>query len=102
MSTFHTLLKDSLCGLPSGIGCGTGLVPSLPRCVFSISHSIPPKIATLGKPVQPLGRSETSASTWQYRTHSGVKCFLGKAIALGKKNPKCLWFMFSPIRKTVF
>lgn len=63
---------------------------------FSTTCSFPPQITALGKAMQPLGRSETAARTWQHRARSGVKFIEEKAIALGKKCPKCLWFMFFP------
>lgn len=46
--------------------------------------------------MQPLGCSDTAARTWQLRAHSGVKFIEEKAIALRKKCPKCLCFMFFP------
>lgn len=95
----------------TGTGCGMGSPPdpSVPSqnhraawagrafkgqlvqlSFFSTTCSFPSQITALGKAMQPLGRSETAARTWQHRAHSGVKFIEEKAIALGKKCPKCL------------
>lgn len=95
MNTFHAA-EAELLWAAHWDRVGDGLVPSSARCVFSIIRSIAPKMTILGKSVQLLAPSETSARTWQHRAHSGVKCFEGKPTALGKKNLQCLCFMFFP------
>lgn len=62
--TPSTLLKQSLCGLPTGTGCGTGSCPPYPAVSSPSLAALLLKITILGKPMQLLARSETSARTW--------------------------------------
>lgn len=90
------LLKQSLCGLPNGTGCGTGSCPPYPTASSPSLSAFLLKSPSWANP----------CNLWDVQRHlpepssteltQGWNVFWGKAVALGKKNPKYLWFMFFP------